>query len=595
MSLNTGVNTFCVTKGGDYDIKLSGCHSYDPQSTPKSFTTRSTAPIAINAYKHRNGIRILSEGKTNYKISVESNGKFEAIVPVEETNKVDGYFSYKYHFNLKNGEVIKLTPKSDRMLFKPEVKEITGGNDCVDVSFSFIATTGLVINGRIEPRIQGAKVTLSFPKSSNDLTPLVTTSNAKGEFQFGPIDSNIDIDITAEKESYVFSTFDKQLNLFKAHKLCEIIATVKDEQGNKLSGVLLSLSGGESYRKNLITGDDGTIKFHSLSPSQYYLRPMMKEYKFEPSSKMIDVGEGATINVELSGKRVAFSSFGQVTSLNGEPFSNVVLEAVAKEPCAEHQEEATTENNGQYRIRGLQPGCNYEVSIKSGDVNPNVDRSIPASKLINVEQNDVNNVNLIAISPLGFVDVIASIMTSHNDYYKSLRIQLYKKGSSDSPVYSQRVESPLNVKSKINPGIMVFFPRIPLDGKTYVVEVTTSLSDKNYKYSLPLTQFIANTSSVFIELEFKPTVRTSDSDLNQNSISALVLIAIVGFVFYKQELVLEYLNQIWNIGSVQVQELMNKNKKKDVYKYEQHFDESELDKLAQSINSVKKKKTKKIN
>jgi hypothetical protein len=59
------------------------------------------------------------------------------------------------------------------------------------------------------------------------------------------------------------------------------------------------LSGGESYRKNLVTGDDASINFHSLSPSQYYLRPMMKEYKFEPNSKMIEVGEGQTVNVEL--------------------------------------------------------------------------------------------------------------------------------------------------------------------------------------------------------------------------------------------------------------------------------------------------------
>ncbi len=41
-------------------------------------------------------------------------------------------------------------------------------------------------------------------------------------------------------------------------------------------------------------------------PGQYFLRPMMKEYKFEPQSQMIDVLEGATINVEVKSTRVAY-------------------------------------------------------------------------------------------------------------------------------------------------------------------------------------------------------------------------------------------------------------------------------------------------
>lgn len=62
---------------------------------------------------------------------------------------------------------------------------------------------------------------------------------------------------------------------------------------------MLSLSGGEKYRRNSQTGPEGTLSFLSLSPSEYYLRPMMKEYKFDPPSKMIAVGEGATVQVTL--------------------------------------------------------------------------------------------------------------------------------------------------------------------------------------------------------------------------------------------------------------------------------------------------------
>lgn len=64
-------------------------------------------------------------------------------------------------------------------------------------------------------------------------------------------------------------------------------------------GALLSLSGGESYRSNLQTNEDGKITFNCLSPSEYFLRPMMKEYGFEPSSQIINVKEGATLTLLL--------------------------------------------------------------------------------------------------------------------------------------------------------------------------------------------------------------------------------------------------------------------------------------------------------
>lgn len=448
----------------------------------------------------------------------------------------------------------------------------------------------MIIDGRIDPPIAGAQITLTFPKHST-LTPLQTTSNQNGEFKFGPLDTTVDIEVTAAKESYVFSDFDANAQLFRAHKLCEIIATVKDEQGNRLAGVLLSLSGAESYRKNLVTGEDGTIKFHSLSPSQYYLRPMMKEYKFIPNSKMIDVKNGETENVELNGKRVAYSVMGSVRTLNGDPFGNAIVETVAEEPCEPHQEEATTESNGNYRIRGLQPKCEYTLRVKAGVENSAaVDRTIPQHQRVTVQEQDIKDVNFIAISPLAFVDVTARIMTTNNEHYKTLRIQLYKKGSADSPIYSQRVESPINVKSRVNPGIMVFFPRIPYDGKTYFVELTTTLSDKNFKYTLPIQSFVSNRSSIFVELNFAPEVRSTENELNQNSISALLLIGLIAIAFFKQEIAFELFNFLWNRFLATVETILNKNvKTKKETRNDVVFDENEIDKLAQSINATKKK------
>lgn len=443
------------------------------------------------------------------------------------------------------------------------------------------------------PPIANVKITLSFPQNP-EVSDLVALTSSTGAFKFGPLNGNLEVHLTAFKESYVFSEYDTKTDEFKAHKLCEIIATVKDEKGNLLPGVLLSLSGAESYRKNLVTAEDGRINFHSLSPSQYFLRPMMKEYRFEPSSKIIDVKDGQTIDVELNGKRVAFSVFGAITSLNGEPFNNVVVEARAEEPCPQHQEEATTESNGQYRIRGLQPGCKYLVQVRSGvESEAVVERTIPASKIVSVDRDDITGINIIAISPISYVDVVARITASNNEYYKSLRVTLYKKGNADSPIYSQRVEAPLNVKSRVNPGIMVFFPRIPYDQKTYIVELSTTSSDKNYKFTLPLESFVTNRSSIYVELDFSPEIRLNEADFNQNSISALVLIALVVIAFFKQELAVELFSFVWDRVSVLVQTAINQTAKRKDLRHDTTYNESDIDKLAQSINATKKKSSRK--
>lgn len=453
----------------------------------------------------------------------------------------------------------------------------------------------MIINGKVTPPIADVKITLTFVNNP-ELSPLEVSTSSNGQFKFGPLNGELAVSLSAFKESYVFSEFDRERGEFKAHKLCEVIATVKDEQGNKLAGVLLSLSGSESYRKNLITGDDGTINFHSLSPSQYYLRPMMKEYRFEPSSKIIDVKDGETVRVELNGKRVAFSVFGSVTSLNRDPFADVVVEARAEERCGHHQEESTSEINGQYRIRGLQPGCSYTIRVRSNSEKTTavVDRTVPTVREITVAKEDIHNINIVAISPLNYVDIIARVSAANNDFYKSLRVILYKKGNSDSPLYSQRVETPISVKSRVNPGAMVFFPRIPFDGKSYVVELTTTLSDKNFKYTLPVEQFEANRSTIYIELDFRPELRHSENELNENSLSALILLGLIIVAFFKQELAAEFFSFLWVKLSAVAQSAINQAspKKKD-NRFDATYNDSEIEKLAQSINATKKKSVRK--
>lgn len=294
--MSSGANEICVPKSGIYDMKISGCHIFAEDAIMLS--TKGTTPVHITALKHRNGIRILSEISQQFMIEVQyANELKESLRPVQQAEKVDGYVAYNLHLNLVADERIKLTPKSEQMLFKPSTTEIKGAGDCVEVAFNFIATKGLVISGRTQPRILDVTVTLSFPKN-NELSQLSTKTNANGEFKFPTVDPTLDFDLKAEKESYVFQDYDATRNVFEGHKLCEIIVLVSDEESKELANAVISLSG-DNYRKNLPTSSNGEIKFHSLKPGKYFLRAMMKEYDFKPNSQTIEIRDGETLNIEL--------------------------------------------------------------------------------------------------------------------------------------------------------------------------------------------------------------------------------------------------------------------------------------------------------
>lgn len=80
------------------------------------------------------------------------------------------------------------------------------------------------------------------------------------------------------------------------------------------------------------------------------------------------------------GKRVAYSLYGTVTSLTGEAEVGIAVEAlgIPRGSCNIYQEEAISEQGGAFRIRGLQPNCEYKLHLKpSADVNQHIERAIP--------------------------------------------------------------------------------------------------------------------------------------------------------------------------------------------------------------------------
>lgn len=61
-----------------------------------------------------------------------------------------------------------------------------------------------------------------------------------------------------------------RVNQYKAHNfILSLFSQIKSEDGQPLSGVLLSLSG-TNFRSNLLTQDTGLLTFNNLVPNQNF-------------------------------------------------------------------------------------------------------------------------------------------------------------------------------------------------------------------------------------------------------------------------------------------------------------------------------------
>lgn len=124
------------------------------------------------------------------------------------------------------------------------------------------------------------------------------------------------------------------------------------------------------------------------SPGQYYFKPMMKEFRFEPASQMITVEEGQSLNIDIAGIKTAYrcdkptaslasaprieallsvrylkvfylvtyvscSCYGAVQSLSGDAERDVAVEAVGQDECSLYSEDTVTDEEGRFRLRGL--------------------------------------------------------------------------------------------------------------------------------------------------------------------------------------------------------------------------------------------------
>ena len=422
---NVAVNK-CLGESGIYHLTPIGCHQFSETNNEVIiFDTNKDSGklISKTAVKHALNAKVITNSNvTDIEVMLKSklSGKEEILERINlfESKVIEdkNLFEYKLSVFVKPFVSIYLEPISSQLLFKPSSFEVKVEDDCLEDAITFHGKKGLFINGSITPKLENVLIKVL----SNDVEIFTTKSDAFGNFVAGPFDNDIQLEIKPEKDDYIFKQIDGKFANFEASKLAKIVVRIKNNKGEPLSDVLISLSGGsENYRKNVITPQGGQVIFNGLHSGEYFIRIMMKEYEFDPATKMIQVNDGQAIELNISAKKVAFSCNGIVVSLNGEPEPGVSVQAFGIKPtennnvdCLQYQEEALTEANGTFKIKGLWPSCEYEIKLNlKNEKNKHIERMISSNQIVRVHDTDYEGIRLIILRRIGHMDVGGDVLT----------------------------------------------------------------------------------------------------------------------------------------------------------------------------------------
>lgn len=311
----------------------------------------------------------------------------------------------------------------------------------------------------------------------------------------------------------------------------------------------------------------------------------MKEYNFEPSSKIISIEEGATVNLRLSGHRVAYSAYGSVRSLSGEPEDKIVVVADGLGDCSEFSEEATTEDNGNFRIRGLHPRCKYDIKVKEClDHSQKIERAVPESISIQAENSDVHSIKLIALRQVQHMDVVVEIVASQAEHFKSLRLKLCKEHNQNSPIFNMKLESSM-YKS---PSVLIHVPALPIDNKSYFLQLESSLSTALHNYKSDVEYFVANSSFKHVVMQFSIQTRIQDQDIAHTSVLALPFIILCLIGVYNIQQISKFTSDLLSRHNINLTSFLNKGKAAPVERNITNST-SEIDQIVQNINAIKRK------
>eukprot|EP00096_Caligus_rogercresseyi_P010264 TRINITY_DN3679_c0_g2_i1.p1 TRINITY_DN3679_c0_g2~~TRINITY_DN3679_c0_g2_i1.p1 ORF type:complete len:1095 (+),score=317.77 TRINITY_DN3679_c0_g2_i1:50-3334(+) len=514
MDLLLGSNTVCIENEsfGMEIIPDDSCHRF---SVSPNIIQSDTREVNIQAKTHKISGYIRSKSQVpDLNIGLTARGKAgdESRITVE----LKGTNSH-FEFYAESKEEFTVTPKSKEHLFEPERLHLSVENDCMLDSLIFEAREGVFIRGKVHPPLEGVKVSISDEQYG--------LTDKSGSYQIGPLSDEMNkkgSPLTAYKDGYTFTPSDQKHGDFSAKKLASIEISISDGDA-PLSSVLVSISGRESYRNRSVT-KGGSVSFLMLEPGEYFVKPILSEYEFEPKNHLFKIEEGDTQTLQIKALRVAFSCYGKISSLNGEAEAGIVVVASGESSSCDNSE-AISNAEGDFRIRGLIPGCKYSVGLMQSSESGRIEAFIPKSTSISVEAKDVPQI--LAFTAVNkFSTTEFSLIVKNDQKFSPIKIKFASLSSDD-----------ISIVRKETSDHMILLPTVPLNPQaSYLISAETVNEKFNVNKKSASIRISANTTFHGVTLTLNKVNSTPDA-VKSNHFWLLSLLLPLGAIalFHKQQ------------------------------------------------------------
>lgn len=302
LTIKAGTSKHCLPQAGRYVFTPQSCHVFESASV--EWSTDKPSAVHFKSVRHRMGVVVKADHEIkDLRVSATSSGKTDDLPLSRVDRRTDGQYEHKFVFDAATGETLQIVASADALLFFPSTLSLTVGKECDERAGTILAQKGLYVSGTIRPAIPDVSIAI---QGGHLTEPVTVATDSEGRYTYGPV--NLDghpildlaatFQLAAEKKGYIIRPADT-FGDFIAEKLAEINVLVVDHSGQPLPSVLVAAAGGVGYRQNSQTGSDGKITLSSLNPGDYFIKPVLKEYKFEPSSKLVHIDDGATVEIQI--------------------------------------------------------------------------------------------------------------------------------------------------------------------------------------------------------------------------------------------------------------------------------------------------------
>lgn len=365
---------FCFTKRASrVVIKPVSCMTFDQETFVYDFTAPKRLHFTPTHYLVKGQIKF-SSATQHSQTKIQALAGDETVTLELVSAGADNLFTFEHNLAPDTSFTVTPLPTEDdsSLLFYPKSQDLKVTSKCLlnTSDLSFEARNGLVFAGRTEPAIEDVAVIVKI-KGTDEV--VISEISQNGSYKLAPLYDTDEYDLILEKEGYQFD--EATPGVWNARILSYLSISITDEEGKPVPGVLLSISSGKKFRQFVNSDEAGKVSFVDLYSGKYYLTLLLKEYSFSPNKLSVEINDGMRVIKEVKATKVAFSVYGNLNFVSGKPIADATV--VATSTTTDHSEETTSEEDGSYRIRGLNPDEKYEVTLGSSDASKHIQRAVP--------------------------------------------------------------------------------------------------------------------------------------------------------------------------------------------------------------------------